>query len=379
MAAMSVRTWDIFCRVVDNLGDIGVCWRLAADLAARGDPVRLWTDDASALAWMAPLGAPGVSVREFEAAGADVAPGGVVVEAFGCDPPEGFIQRMAAMPVSPVWVNLEYLSAEDFVERSHALSSPQMSGPGAGLLKWFFYPGFTMATGGLIREPGLVARQKAFDRDAWLATLSTDRERGFIRRARERVVSLFCYEQPALPALIDALSNEPTLLLAAGGYAARQVTALLGPSLHRGQLRAVALPQLTQIDYDHLLWTSDLNFVRGEDSFVRAQWAGAPFVWQIYPQDDCAHRFKLEAFMRLHASTAGDDGLAGSVHRLWRRWNQGAAAVATDLPNPWPNESPIDVPEAAAWHRWSLRWREALLAQPDLVTSLIRFADEKQR
>jgi len=52
--------WDLFCRVVDNFGDIGVCWRLAADLATRGDAVRLWCDDASALAWMAPDGAPGV-------------------------------------------------------------------------------------------------------------------------------------------------------------------------------------------------------------------------------------------------------------------------------------------------------------------------------
>ncbi|MEO7887531.1 MAG: elongation factor P maturation arginine rhamnosyltransferase EarP, partial [Polaromonas sp.] len=42
--------WDIFCKVIDNFGDIGVCWRLAADLASRGHKVRLWVDDASALA-----------------------------------------------------------------------------------------------------------------------------------------------------------------------------------------------------------------------------------------------------------------------------------------------------------------------------------------
>ena len=74
--------WDVFCRVIDNLGDVGVCWRLARDLAARGDTVRLWIDDASALAWMAPGGATGVEVGAFDAAGD---PGEVVVEAFGCD------------------------------------------------------------------------------------------------------------------------------------------------------------------------------------------------------------------------------------------------------------------------------------------------------
>ena len=45
--------WDIFCRVIDNHGDLGVCWRLSCDLAARGQQVRLWVDDASALQWMA--------------------------------------------------------------------------------------------------------------------------------------------------------------------------------------------------------------------------------------------------------------------------------------------------------------------------------------
>ena len=28
--------WDVFCRVIDNHGDLGVCWRLACHLAARG-------------------------------------------------------------------------------------------------------------------------------------------------------------------------------------------------------------------------------------------------------------------------------------------------------------------------------------------------------
>ena len=55
--------WDLFCRVVDNFGDVGVCWRLAADLAQRGEQVRLWIDDASALTWMALQGARGVKMH----------------------------------------------------------------------------------------------------------------------------------------------------------------------------------------------------------------------------------------------------------------------------------------------------------------------------
>ena len=59
---MQALRWDVYCRVVDNLGDAGVCWRLAAGLAARGQQVRLVIDDAAPLAFMAPQGAPGVQV-----------------------------------------------------------------------------------------------------------------------------------------------------------------------------------------------------------------------------------------------------------------------------------------------------------------------------
>jgi len=144
--------WDLFCRVIDNHGDIGVCWRLAADLAARGEALRLWVDDASALPWMAPDGAANVEVIAWNAATAMREPGEVVIEAFGCDPPPAFVARMAARTPAPAWINLEYLSAEAYVERSHGLTSPQFSGPGAGLNKRFFYPGFSAATGGL--KPG---------------------------------------------------------------------------------------------------------------------------------------------------------------------------------------------------------------------------------
>ena len=101
---MRIRLWDVFCRVIDNHGDLGVCWRLAADLASRGEAVRLWVDDPQALAWMAPEGAPGVQVLPWRDPGPWEQPGDVVVEAFGCDPPGLFVQRMAqrspALPAS---------------------------------------------------------------------------------------------------------------------------------------------------------------------------------------------------------------------------------------------------------------------------------------
>jgi uncharacterized repeat protein (TIGR03837 family) len=351
--------WHLFCRVIDHHGDAGVCWRLAAQLGARGERLRLWIDDASALAGMAPHGASGVEVVEWSDATPIEAPGEVVIEAFGCDPPPAFVARMRERERAPVWINLEYLSAEPYVERSHGLPSPQRCGPGAGLVKRFFYPGFTPASGGLLREPGLLDERARFDAAAWLA------RQGLARRPGERLVSLFCYESAPVPRLIDALSSEPTLLLLTPGAATARATAALGPGLARGALRARALPWLTQPDYDRLLWSCDLNFVRGEDSFVRAQWAGAPFVWQIYPQSDGAHAAKLDAFLALHLAGA-DAALARTLRALWRRWN---ALEGGDL---------SERPDAGAWGEHARAWRERLAAQDDLLTRLLRFAGARR-
>jgi uncharacterized repeat protein (TIGR03837 family) len=350
--------WDLFCHVVDNYGDVGVCWRIAADLASRGEQVRLWLDDTAALAWMAPGGQPGVQVLDWRQQASALHTGDVVVEAFGCNPPAPFVARMTAAPRPPVWVNLEYLSAEPYVERSHGLPSPQMSGPGAGLTKWFFYPGFTQRTGGLSREPGAVERLDAHDGAAWLAA------RGIAPGPGERVVSLFCYANAALPALLDALSGQPTLLVAASGAPAAQVTALLGPGLARGALRAVPLPFVPQAEYDCLLASCDVNFVRGEDSFVRAQWAARPFVWQIYTQDDGAHAAKLMAFLDLHFAAA-DPMLSAQVRTFTTAWN--------GLSDPLP-----PLPDLAPWRSHARHWRDGLLVQPDLITHLMGFVVERR-
>jgi uncharacterized repeat protein (TIGR03837 family) len=342
--------WDLFCRVIDNHGDVGVCWRLAADLAARGERVRLWTDDASALRWMAPEGAAGVSVLPWPIDALE--PGEVVIEAFACELPRAFVARMAATARAPVWINLEYLSAEAVVERNHRLASPQPN----GLRKTFFYPGFTRRTGGLLREPGLMQRRDAFDATAWLGARRPQRV------GDERVVSLFCYAQPALNALLDELARSPTLLLATIGLATDQVRALLGPSLRRGHLRTVCLPALTQPEYDELLWASDLNFVRGEDSFVRAQWAGRPFVWQIYPQTDSAHQRKLDAFLDRFVNHA-QPALATALRQSFAAWNGAELS--------WPALPALD-----DWRRYCAVWRAELLAQRDLATQLLGFAAE---
>jgi uncharacterized repeat protein (TIGR03837 family) len=85
------------------------------------------------------------------------------------------------------------------------------------------------------------------------------------------------------------------------------------------------LPFVEQERYDELLWACDVNFVRGEDSFVRALWAGKPFIWQIYPQQDMAHLKKLEAFLILYGGQLGQSE-NHAVRGLWKAWNMESGA-----------------------------------------------------
>lgn len=361
--------WDIFCKVIDNFGDVGICWRLAADLASRGQQVRLWIDDASALRWMAPHGQTGVSVLAWgqELASTDLAllaisPTDVLVEAFACDVPSGFMSACAEQAnvsgKKPVWINLEYLSAEPYAERNHALPSPVTVGPAAGWKKWFFYPGFTDRTGGLLREALLRARQKAFVREDWLNKLG-------IAWQGKTLVSLFCYEPLALQGLLrqfakNGLDGKPIHLLVAEGRARHAVQAL-NSAPGSGQLTVSYLPLLTQTDFDHLLWACDLNFVRGEDSIVRAIWAGKPFVWQIYPQDDGVHSIKLDAFLGTIEAPAG-------LRDFHHAWNAGASESAS-------GSLVIDL---QAWQTCASDTRNRLTAMPDLTANLMEFVHKNR-
>jgi uncharacterized repeat protein (TIGR03837 family) len=190
-----------------------------------------------------------------------------------------------------------------------------------------------------------------------------------------RRVSLFCYRQPALAAALLQWQQQPTQLLVTPGPAAEQVAALLGPPLppgsvlRRGALYVHALPWLSQADFDRLLWACDLNHVRGEDSLVRALWAGRPFVWQLYPQSDGAHAAKLEAFLGVYLQGA-DPALDAALRARFRQWNGLPAA------------GPEHAPPPPAWPAHAQARRAALEADQralgDLGTRLYRYAASKR-
>lgn len=361
--------WDLFCHVVDNYGDIGVSWRLARTLTAeQRAPMRMWVDDLAAFAAIEPRvradaslqSIDGVEIRAWTQPFAATVPGDAVIEAFGCTLPEPFLDAMAARDPAPVWINLEYLTAEPFAAECHGLPSPHPRRP---LTKHFFFPGFDARTGGVLRERGLFAERDAVQH---------------AQRSGVERVSVFAYEAAAfLPLLVEwAAGDAPVECLVPEGRAAAAVRDLagmdvaVGQTVRRGALEVRVVPFTDQHGYDRLLWSCDWNFVRGEDSFVRAQWAARPLVWQPYVQADGAHLQKLEAFLDRYTAALPADA-SRAVRDLMRAWNGVAGAP----------------PVAAAWRRAAavapmLRtharaWAAALADGPELAAALAKFIRDR--
>ena len=373
------QRWDIFCNVVDNFGDIGVCWRLARQLTLEhGLAVRLWVDDLASFARIAPDADPvaeqqwlrGVEVCHWRQSFAVVEPADVVIEAFACELPDAYTAAMAVLPQRPLWINLEYLSAENWVTGCHRLPSPH---PRLPLVKHFFFPGFVPGTGGLLREQGLLPARSAFDN---VAQSEFWQRLGVPpRRAGELRISLFCYGSAPLRDLFAAwaASTVPVsvLLPVPQGSVVDAVADFFGiefPAagevLQSGQLTVRLIPFLEQTEYDKLLWACDINFVRGEDSFVRAQWAARPFIWQIYPQADNVHQVKLNAFLDLYTAGMPPD-MAAAVRALWHSWNG-----AGQLGSTWS----VFAAHQAALTQYGEKWAEQLYRLGDLASNLVRFS-----
>jgi uncharacterized repeat protein (TIGR03837 family) len=338
---------DIFCTVVDNFGDIGVAWRLARQLASDYTwSVRLWVDDLTTFARLAPGLDP---ARRWQRLGDIVVehwgePLGeqenlqiadVVIETFGCDLPPAYLAAMAEREPAPVWINFDYLSAEDWVGDFHLRPSPH---PRLPLTKWFFFPGLGSHTGGVLIERSLAVQRAAFQSDPAARNALFDTLGIPIPAAGTTIVSLFAYENPFVTNLLEQWRQSPTpvLALVPVGRIGPEVARFLDlPQFDanvretRGALTIHALPFVDHLTYDRLLWSCDLNFVRGEDSFVRAQLAGRPFVWHIYPQQDDAHLPKLEAALALYARDL-EPPAAQALQRLWHDWNGAAKSVPQD-------------------------------------------------
>lgn len=346
---------DIFCHVVDNYGDIGVSWRLAQQLAPQVT-VRLFVNDLSAFANIETRIQPHLSSQNIEGVqicswqyASSCEPAAVVIEAFGCELPTNYKNQM--LNHTELWLNLEYLSAEPWVESLHLMPSPQPN----GISKYFYFPGFTPKTGGLLRPNTWPVLQKT-------KTIGTDnffwQRLNLEQPNTQRTAFVFPYPNAPLEVLYQALAQDEiswTVLLAA--------TAPEPKFKYPSSLCIKRLPFIQQIDFDALLDYADLNIIRGEDSFVRAIWAAKPFIWQPYLQEDNTHIIKLEAWLQ---STSLD----AATQQLTTAWSTGDITLSV-LQN-----------ALAKWSEWQQECKQYALnlaQQDDLTTQLLAFCSQKRQ
>jgi uncharacterized repeat protein (TIGR03837 family) len=364
-----MKSATIFCKIVDNFGDIGVCWRLARQLAHEcGLAVTLYVDDLPIFARMEreldvhahSQTLNGITIKRWhEPVSAPQQLPDLVMETFSCRLPDVWLAAMKAAPKPPIWVNLEHLSAEDWVDDSHNLTSVH---PSTGLQRLFFIPGFSAVSGGLLREQSLPAEQADF------ATQKVSWWQQHIGTAWDDSlkVSLFAYPFAPYPLLLQALEGlqRPVSLLVPEGMSHPTLT-------ERGHVRLLRYPFLRQPDYDRLLWACDVNFVRGEDSFIRALWAGKPFIWQAYAQPENAHTSKIAAFLAHYCAEMPPD-LRQELEIGHGVWNLSPAAAASELTHAAAPEGLAQLlGNLAVWSEGSRQATARFLAQSDCVSRLM--------
>ncbi len=385
-------SWDIFCKVIDNYGDIGVCWRLARQLHVEHDlQIRLWIDDLSAAQAIIPnlnisenhQVCDEISISKWDEKIDFSQAAEVVIETFACGLPPTYLAAMVQQKTK--WVNLEYLSAEPWVENFHAKPSPQSFLKTAnGLTRYFYFPGFTEATGGLIREREIAAQlqnhaNSSFPRKR--ESILDGNSRGipaFAGMTENEVsenalkISLFCYPNAPIHDLFTALQANihAVAVYVPASSILPQIADFFGVETNdagdyfsRDNLHVHILPFLSQADYDALLRDCDLNFVRGEDSWLRAICAGKPFIWQPYVQEENTHLKKLEAFLSLFYADFEQKEMLCKAHEYWATGH-----MSSDVLNDYLNN-------LNTLKTYTLQQSQQLAKQPDLATKLVDFCN----
>lgn len=308
---MELKTLDIFCEIIDNYGDIGVVYRTAKELQKifPKSKIRAFLNKLDEFKKINSqvLDLPSQNIDGIEYITFDylrdnaneLLTAQVIIEAFGCQIPEEYME--IAYDNSELLINLEYLSAEDWIEDFHLQSSPLGRGK---LKKVFFMPGFTEKSGGVIADSNYLERiqrvleNKEFYEKKYLSDIE-DRE-------NKIVGTLFSYEKNFTPLLEDLKKlDKDVVILAMGEKTQDSLRKILKNfsiedfrnSLKYGKIEIRFLNFLNQEEYEELINIVDFNFVRGEDSFIRAVLTGKPYMWHVYCQEEYAHMDKIEGFL----------------------------------------------------------------------------------
>ncbi|MFR9019532.1 MAG: elongation factor P maturation arginine rhamnosyltransferase EarP [Fusobacterium sp.] len=306
---MKVNSIDIFCEIIDNFGDIGVVYRISKELKKIFQNVRIRI----VLNRLEEFKAINKKVKDVDYQEIDglicvtekyvkenmesFGVSDVFIEAFGCNVPEEYVK--AAKENSKLWINLEYLSGEKWIEDFHLCESLIDS---KTLKKIFFMPGFSEKSGGVIIDSGFLERMKygKENRDEVFKKYFKDFD------LKDKFIgTVFSYEKN-FENLLKTLKNyeKETVLLLMGEKTQKSFSEILKKNLTEDYGNIVKYGKITMIysdffsqeEYEEIISASDFNFTRGEDSFVRGIILGKPFMWHIYLQEEKAHMDKIKAF-----------------------------------------------------------------------------------
>ena len=306
---MKVNSIDIFCEIIDNFGDIGVVYRISKELKKIFQNVRIRI----VLNRLEEFKAINKKVKDVDYQEIDglicvtekyvkenmesFGVSDVFIEAFGCNVPEEYVK--AAKENSKLWINLEYLSGEKWIEDFHLCESLIDS---KTLKKIFFMPGFSEKSGGVIIDSGFLERMKygKENRDEVFKKYFKDFD------LKDKFIgTVFSYEKN-FENLLETLKNyeKETVLLLMGEKTQKSFSEILKKNLTEDYGNIVKYGKITMIysdffsqeEYEEIISASDFNFTRGEDSFVRGIILRKPFMWHIYLQEEKAHMDKIKAF-----------------------------------------------------------------------------------
>lgn len=351
-----MKTIWLFCTVIDNWGDIGVSWRLARELRTRlSAQVFLFLDDWDALAKIAPdfAAEKNITIQQWhENQSADLthvpAPD-LAIETFACGLPENVLREIKQNQA--IWLNWEYLSAENWAVKTHAMLSLQAD----GFPKYFWQMGFVPESGGLLRERDFRLPEKSFPKENNALNVLM-----FGYGSEIWAETLRAWQTLGWRVNVDLAGWQIAASLRESGFLPE-----LGAECVSGSLKIRQIDFVPQIDFDDLLARYDWLFVRGEDSFVRAQFSGKPFFWHIYPQDEWAHLDKLDAFWQTYF---GDNRTA---------WQQAHQSLSGELNGDFrlPENERVAHWQTLRqhendWQQFAQLWQQYLLNQSDTVSRL---------
>ena len=324
----------VLCKVVDNYGDIGVCWRMCRRLKkiAPQNTISLVVDDLVSFNKICDSvdvkaevqTVEGVEIFDWNKADFcheqfslnDGERLSFILECFQCGRPDWMEKILFEEKLERIVqiIMIDYLTAEKYAEDFHCLKSLTRS---AKVQKVNFMPGFTEKTGGLIIDE----------------------------------------EWESLPPYNEA---GPVLVF----------TYTMGKGLLEN-ITLKEIPFMPQPEWDKMMKNCSALIIRGEESMSRACLSGIPFIWQAYPQSEEYHLVKVKALLE-RMKPHFDEEAFELVEKAWLSVNtslRGANAVSDVAIQNFLNARTTLVP-------YFQSFAQSLRKNGDLCTNLMTFINK---